>query len=119
MFKCDICGTEKGKYFHFTNGDSMGDAKYVDLKLEEGKEYCSECVKQAPDYTEEIDRRFKERGMCGFKEAYIGRCREMKPCKKHGELKCFQCGEPATRNCTHTGMLVCGVPCCDKHDHEH
>lgn len=61
--------------------------------------------------------------ICGFDKAWIGGCQEAveKPgdrCLKHAGIKCCSCGEPATRECDHTGIqFVCGYPLCDDCEH--
>lgn len=61
--------------------------------------------------------------ICGFNKAWIGACQhtvEKKgdKCPEHAPMKCCSCGEPATRDCGHTGIqFVCGAPLCDGCDH--
>ncbi|MEK9954773.1 MAG: hypothetical protein VW577_05145 [Pelagibacteraceae bacterium] len=55
--------------------------------------------------------------ICGFDEAWIGKCKNPKPCEKHADLKCCVCGESATHNCEETGQFVCGAPLCDDCEH--
>ena len=118
--KCSVCEKvmEGGIW---TNGDGFGDAKYVDITVGDFKGYCWDCYKQgkAPDHNNEIDKAFITKGMCGFLEAWVGRCRHSKPCDKHSQQECWKCGKPATRNCNYTGSLVCGVPECSEHRHQH
>jgi hypothetical protein len=86
--------------------------------------YCWDCWEA---FGREVDKRIAEEtaaaiqsaGWCGFTEAWIGPCQNPRPCSKHSREKCWKCGEPATRNCSYTGTLVCGVPECGKHPHEH
>jgi len=58
---------------------------------------------------------------CGFNQAWIGPCK--KEVSKKGDhcdehiFTCASCGEPATKSCAETGMLVCGAPLCDDCDH--
>ena len=40
-------------------------------------------------------------------------------CEKHDGETCFACDKQATRGCSHAGSLVCGVPECDDHNHNH
>lgn len=54
---------------------------------------------------------------CDFDEAWIGRCKNNKPCEKHDKLVCVSCGEKATRSCESTNGLVCGAPLCDACEH--
>ena len=55
---------------------------------------------------------------CDFDEAWIGRCKNNKPCEKHDKLVCVSCGEKATRSCESTAAgLVCGAPLCDACEH--
>lgn len=55
--------------------------------------------------------------ICGFDEAWIGKCKNTCPCEKHGNLKCISCNEIATRSCDETGQFVCGAPLCDNCEH--
>lgn len=48
---------------------------------------------------------------CGFVEAWVGACKEDKPCRKHAYVRCG-CGSPAVETCGHTSGLVCGRPLC-------
>jgi len=59
----------------------------------------------------------KKDKICEFDEAWVGKCKSKKPCSIHNDKKCWKCDEPATKNCSITGSLVCGVPECDKHAH--
>lgn len=115
---CSSCGKEMegGVY---TDGDGFSDGKYVRITPPKFKGYCWDCYDagKAPDLTKEIDKAFADRGMCGFLEAWVGRCRNPKPCLKHSEQKCWKCNKPAVRNCNATGALVCGVPECSEHRH--
>ena len=54
---------------------------------------------------------------CNFDKAWIGKCRNEKPCKEHADIKCCSCGAPATRECPETGQFVCGFPLCDDCTH--
>ena len=115
---CTECGKEmQGGVW--TNGDGFGDGKYVDIDPGPHKPYCWDCHDQgkAPDLNKEIDKLFQESGMCGFLEAWIGRCRNPKPCTKHHDQKCWKCGELAVKNCSIAGALVCGAPECKEHSH--
>lgn len=119
MSVCVVCNKEKESGV-ITNGDGYGDAKYVGIVPPEWAFYCWDCYDQAaPDLSKRIDEAFVREGMCGFLEAWIGRCREPEPCPKHSGQKCWKCGERATSNCPETFSLVCGVPQCAKHPHEH
>ena len=115
---CSSCGKEMEGGI-WTNGDGFGDAKYVDIEVGKFKGYCWDCYREgkAPNFAKQIDKAFTDKGMCGFLEAFIGRCRNSKPCAKHSEQKCWKCGKPAIRNCSATSSLVCGVPECAEHRH--
>ncbi len=60
---------------------------------------------------------------CKFIRSWIGPCG--KPvlgndtfCPQHDKLPCASCGEPATRECEHTGIqFVCGAPLCGRCEH--
>lgn len=65
------------------------------------------------------DEAFAERGLCGFLEAWIGRCKNSKPCSRHMNEKCWKCGKPAIKNCAEASSLVCGIPECSDHPHIH
>jgi hypothetical protein len=54
--------------------------------------------------------------LCGFDVAWVGACKQMRPCPKHAGTKCCSCCAPATRDCDHTGQFVCGAPLCDECD---
>jgi hypothetical protein len=55
--------------------------------------------------------------LCGFNEAWIGKCKNPKPCEKHKDKVCESCGKPATQSCESTGQFVCGAPLCDDCEH--
>lgn len=55
--------------------------------------------------------------LCNFSKAWVGNCKNEKPCKEHAEIKCGCCGGPATKECDETGQFVCGVPLCDNCEH--
>lgn len=55
--------------------------------------------------------------ICGFNEAWVGACKNPKPCEKHDSLKCCSCGAPATHSCDETCQFVCGAPLCDNCKH--
>lgn len=117
--KCRGCGeTHVGGVT--TCGDPYGDSKHVGLPEREWGSYCWDCYDKGrvPDYDSEITAEFKRRGLCGFVQAWVGRCRQSAPCPKHSTQKCWSCGEPATRDCGVAGSLVCGIPSCDEHPHE-
>lgn len=106
-----------------SNGDPYGTLKKLGLPEPVWRFNCWQCwdafgAKQDAEVAEKVRAALVERGLCGFLEAYIGHCLEAKPCQKHKE-RCFACGEPATKQCAHTGSLVCGMPECDKHTHQH
>lgn len=115
---CTICGREMEGGI-WTNGDGFSDGKYVGIDPGEHKPYCWDCHDQgkAPDFNKEIDALFQEKGMCGFLEAWVGRCRNLKPCIKHQDQKCWKCEEPAVQNCSIASSFVCGMPECAEHSH--
>ncbi len=113
---CTNCSEEKSGGI-WTNGDGYGDAKYVDIVTGELRFFCWDCKDAVPNFTEEIDQAFIEYEMCGFLEAWIGRCRRDRPCDKHINQRCWKCGEQAVRNCNHAVSLVCGMPECAQHSH--
>jgi len=55
--------------------------------------------------------------LCGFDKAWIGKCRNRRPCAEHAEAKCESCGSLATRSCDETGQFACGAPLCGDCDH--
>ena len=112
---CVVCGADNGGVY--TNGDGYGDGKYVGVTPPPWGFWCWEHSKQAPNLDRQIDAAFAEHGLCGFLEAWIGRCRNLKPCEKHASQRCWKCGAPAVRNCPDTSTLVCGVPECAEHPH--
>jgi len=116
---CFSCGKEITEGSIWTNGDGYGDGKYVGIIPPDYQSYCWDCYrnKKAPDLTKVIDEAFAKAGMCGFTEAWIGRCRNQKPCTKHNSERCWKCGKPAIRNCSHSISLVCGMPECADHPH--
>lgn len=116
MSTCTRCGEWKRGGI-YTNGDGYGDATYVDITPVVFGFYCWDCKDYTPDLTEEIDKAFVKYGMCGFLEAWIGRCRNEKSCDKHISQRCFYCKGQAVRNCSHAVSLVCGMPECDEHPH--
>lgn len=101
----------------YTNGDGYGDGKHVGLEAGPHLFFCWDCIEHTPEHGPKIDDLFAANGMCGFLEAWIGRCRNPKPCDKHQSQKCWKCGGPAVRNCDHTSALVCGMPECKDHPH--
>jgi hypothetical protein len=117
---CSLCGAEMNGGL-WTSGDGYGDTKHVGIIAPEMRGFCWPCVKtrnsEIPDLTKDIDRAFAARDWCGFLEAWIGRCRNPKPCAKHANEKCASCGSPATGNCSQTGQFVCGAPLCGECEH--
>lgn len=117
---CILCGTTDGGGL-YTNGDGFGDGKHVGVEPLPWGKYCWRCVREhkekIPDQRAEIDAAFAARGLCGFEEAWVGRCKNSKPCVKHVNQKCWKCGQPATRNCNYACSLVCGMPECAEHPH--
>ena len=113
MSICVICKIEVRGGLH-TDGDGYNDGRHVDFDPGPFQFYCWKCHKQAPDHNAKITRRFREQGMCGFLEAWIGRCQNSAPCAKHNSQLCW-CGVLATRNCDVAGTFVCGYPMCDNH----
>lgn len=117
---CSLCGAEMDGGL-WTNGDGFGDAKHVGLVAPDMRGFCWECVRtrgaEIPDLAKQIQEAFAERQMCGFLEAWIGRCRELQPCKKHSGRVCASCGAPATQSCSETGQFVCGEYLCNECEH--
>lgn len=62
-------------------------------------------------------KKAKTADVCGFDEAWIGKCQNSIPCEKHANKKCVSCQALATRNCEETGQFVCGFPLCDNCEH--
>lgn len=61
---------------------------------------------------------------CPFVIGWVGQCKKGVEageiyCEKHREEKCFSCKGQATRDCSHAGQFVCGMPMCDRHTHKH
>lgn len=54
---------------------------------------------------------------CEFSKAWIGKCKNPRPCAEHAALKCCSCGAPATRECSETITLVCCALLCDECEH--
>lgn len=54
---------------------------------------------------------------CGFNIAWVGKCKNPKPCPDHKDKVCCVCGESATRECPETFSLVCGALLCDNCEH--
>lgn len=121
MSVCASCGEATGNYTLMSDGDPYGDAKFVGIPVGSMKPYCLNCSMSGnyPNLSDEIGVEYVSRGWCGFLEAWVGRCRNAQPCSRHSNEKCWKCGELATRNCGMAGSLVCGVPECAKHPHEH
>ncbi len=114
---CFVCGaTNIGGIV--TNGDD-GDGQYVGVDYGIQHFYCINCWNKGliPDYKDKVDKAFKERNWCGYNQPYIGRCKKTRPCREHGELKCWKCGNPAIKGCSEASMLVCGTPECAEHPH--
>lgn len=105
----------------YTNGDGFGDAKYVGISTGRYLFYCWDCYNngEAPDFNKAIDVAFATANMCGFLEAWIGRCRNTNPCSTHISQKCWKCGARAVKNCAEADTLVCGTPECAEHPHQH
>ena len=99
---CVICGKETGGLY--TNGDGYGDGQHVGIDAGPLKHYCWEHADQAPDLAADINDGFRELGLCGFLDAWVGRCRNKQPCSKHESQTCVSCGERATHSCDETGQ---------------
>lgn len=68
----------------------------------------------------EFGEKKPELEVCNFNEAWIGRCKNNRPCFKHMDYVCQTCGAPAEYNCDATiGAFVCGARFCNKHGHLH
>lgn len=59
----------------------------------------------------------KDNNLCGFDEAWIGKCKNGIDCEKHKDAKCVSCGAKATKECAETMGLVCGALLCDECEH--
>lgn len=59
----------------------------------------------------------KDETICNYGLAWVGNCKNEKPCEKHSHIKCSSCGEPATHECEATSQFVCGFPLCDDCEH--
>lgn len=121
---CVVCGsTEFGGLS--TYHDPYGDRKHVGLQpvVDSAQHYCWDHAEIGYEKSRvaerEVDTAFAAAGLCGFLQAWVGRCRQPQPCAKHAAETCWKCGRRAVRNCSHTGSLVCGVPECAEHPHEH
>lgn len=55
--------------------------------------------------------------LCNFSMAWIGKCKNERPCESHKDRKCCVCEAPATRECPETGQFVCGFNLCDDCEH--
>lgn len=54
--------------------------------------------------------------VCGFDEAWIGKCKNTTPCSKHKDARCGNCGKLAVKSCAATiGAFVCGGKTCEDH----
>lgn len=117
---CPACGERRSGGFS-TNGDGFGDAKHVGITPPAWATYCWDCVRQGkmPNLSAEINSAFAERGWCGFLKAWVGRCRNPKPCAVHASERCWKCNGLAVKNCERAGVLVCGAPECAAHPHVH
>lgn len=117
---CTICGQPKSSGI-YTSGDGYNDAQYIGITRPEMRFYCWDCNKEhaaeIPNLDKRIDEGFKAGGLCGFLEAWVGRCRNPNPCSKHAEQACRSCGATATQNCSETGQFVCGEPLCNDCEH--
>lgn len=106
-----------------TNGDSYGDRRKIGLPVSSHRFYCWDCKDHFAAFSvrqdKETNAEFARLGLCGFLEAWIGRCRNTSPCAKHTD-RCWyrDCDKPAIANCSIAGSLVCGVPYCADHPHE-
>lgn len=118
--RCLACGKEMSSGV-WTDGDGYGsDAKFVGIEKPTFGPYCWDCYNagKAPNLKEQITTAFLARGYCGYLIAYVGRCRNKKPCPEHKDSKCWKCGQPAVAHCSVASSLVCGVPYCVEHPHE-
>ena len=56
--------------------------------------------------------------LCEFSRAWIGSCKNPKPCEEHANSKCCSCGAPAIKECYETmGPMVCGAWLCGECEH--
>lgn len=120
---CTSCGKPTLGGVH-TNGDGYSsDAKHVGIEAPASGFFCWDCylAGELPEEMKTLKRRineaFEAAGMCGYLEAYRGRCRQQKDGCKHRERRCWKCGRPATSECSSAGSFVCGMPQCDDHPH--
>src|SRR5258706_15952381 len=97
----------------YSTGDPYGIRESLGLREYDGKRLCWDCwEKKGSEWSravqKETEAAVKEKGWCGFLEAWVGYCKIKGRCEKHGGQKCWECGRMATRNCAHAGQLVCG-----------
>ncbi len=120
---CTYCDANSGGGVS-TNFDPYGTRRKLGLPVEEVQFICWPCWEKEgagkdARIQEETDGAVVERGGCGFLEAWIGHCFNDRPCSKHQNKACWECGAPATKNCAVAGSLVCGTPECSDHPHPH
>ena len=119
---CVGCGkNESGGVY--TNFDPFGTRRKLGLSVESYQHICWECWPAVRSKDRRIQhattQAVRDRGLCGFIEAWAGHCMNKAPCDHHKDQKCWKCGDPADRNCAEAGLFVCGFPECAQHPHEH
>lgn len=106
-----------------TSFDPYGVREKLGLKGFPTKHFCWSCWDKfgkllGEESEKEILIAIRKANWCGFREAWIGYCRNPKPCAKHNNIPCWKCGAPAIGNCSIASSLVCGFPYCKDHPHE-
>lgn len=120
---CTYCGKRSGGGVS-TNFDPYGTRRKLGLPVEEGQFICWPCweekgAEKDARIRKETTQAVRDRGCCGFVEAWVGHCLNDVPCPRHEKKTCWKCGEPAVQNCSVAGSLVCGMPECSEHPHIH
>ena len=120
---CTYCGITVGDGIS-TNFDPYGTRRKLGLPVEKFQFICLPCWKKEgaekdAHIRKETTQAVRDRGACGFVEAWTGHCLNSTPCPQHQKQKCWKCQEPAVKNCPVAGSLVCGVPECADHPHIH
>jgi hypothetical protein len=121
---CSYCDKEERGGGVSTNFDPYGTRRKLKLLVEEWQSICWPCwekegAEKDARIRAETTQAVLDRGLCGFEEAWVGHCFNTKECPRHKKQRCWSCKGPATRNCSVAGSLVCGVPECAEHPHEH
>ena len=108
--RCKFCGKVLGGGHYYTGPGGVSEAHCWN-------EDCSE--KGETDHfmrKEEEIREMRINNQCIYNEPYRGYCKEEGHpfCEEHAKEKCHRCGDQATHGCPNAGMLVCGMPLCDR-----